>query len=95
MILSSVKPTSRYPYNKDIKAKAEAVNSAMYKYSYSKLRKIFEFKELGFLFKFIYENHPDSLSKTRMTNEKEEEFYSHILNNWMMKFVQKGSYSKN
>ena len=90
MIISSVKSTSAYKFSKEIQKKASIVNSVMHKYSYKKWKKIFEIRELGFAFKYVYENHPDYLSQAYKNKDNEiKEKCGETLEHWMMKFIQR------
>ena len=88
MILSSFKSTNTYPFDDKIVAKVEQVNTAMYKYSYTKLQKVFRIKEFEFVFRHIFENHRDRIFK--LWNKKEiqnKEIYNKMLDIWLAKFA--------
>ena len=87
MIVSSIKPMNSYPFTKSIQTKADLVNSVMYKFSRKMLSKIFKFKELGISFKYVYENHPEFLSKSFENKDNEDkELCTQILNELMEQF---------
>ena len=88
MIISSIKPTHSYPFIKSVKSKADLVNSVMYKYSRTMVRKILKIKELGIAFKYIYENHPEFVSKSCKNKDKESKnICNETLNQWMEQFT--------
>ena len=89
MIMSSIKPMNLYPFNKRIMMKAEQVNAAMYKYSYSKFQKVFEIEEFEFVFRHILDNHRDRIFKLCSNKEvKNKEIYNQMLDKWVAKFTE-------
>ena len=91
MIVSSIKPSSKCDFSKEIQRKASFVNSVMYKFSITKWKKIFEIEELGFVFKYVYKNHPEFLFQAWKSRAKElKQKCAETLDHWMIKFIQRG-----
>ena len=91
MIISFIKPLNKCRFNKEIQRKANIMNSVMYKYSLTKWKKLFEISELGFVFKYVYENHPDFLfGACKNKDNKLKQKCVETLDHWMIKFIQRG-----
>ena len=89
MIMSSVKAMNTYPFDQRVLAKAEQINNAMYKYSYTKFKKIFEIEEFEFIFRHILVNHRDRIFKLCTNKEIEnKEVYNQMLEKWIEKFSE-------
>ena len=87
MILSGIKPSDTYPYEKSIQAKADRVVNTMYLYLAKNFEDIFEIKELQVIFKCVVENSPEEIYMPCRSNyqSKKEAFVS-MIDKWMARF---------
>ena len=89
MILSGIKPSDTYPYEKSIQAKADRVVNAMYLYAAKKFKEIFEIKELEIIFKCVVQNSPEEMYlPCRNQYQPKKEACILMIDKWMEKFTQ-------
>ena len=87
MILSGIKPSDTYPYEKSIQAKADRVVNTMYLYLAKNFEDIFEIKELEIIFKCVVENSPEEMYiPCRANYQSKKEAFVSMIDKWMARF---------
>ena len=87
MTVCSVRQKGNFAYDESIKAKGDLVLEVMRKYSNKSFEKLFTFKELEFVVKYLVENHKERVFKfTRHMQTLNYQTYSKVLDSWILKF---------
>ena len=89
MIICGVKYKGKYPYDASIKEKAELVVKLVQEYSNLKFQRLFELQELGFLIKYLHDNHNDRLFKfTQHMQSFNDQVFAKTIESWIFKFEE-------